>query len=233
MWLLRSDEAFLEARKSHSDLLAKLVIQIRALEVSSKGFDEGELWEAERLATSVCNILFDRPNAKSLLGGHLNILQNIKFISSCPPKWIPPAGMEHFPAPTSLIPAQGFVVLDCHGFDRRFSPAFDGGNPDKKRFTWLNFGEWWAEHVFTTWDGDVICRGDLVKILRDKDGGSHIDSKIDNKAYNILAKDAIPGALLGENPITEIHYIVMRQIAWEVQISIERAAHLIFSSEHR
>ena len=215
----------MKIRRSRADFLLKLIIQRRALAASSKAFDDGEIWEAERLATTIFNLFVDKGRISSLLGKHLGILGDLKLISSCPPPW-PPPGFEHLPPRIELTPANGFVVLQCKPEGQYFIPAFNSIAKERKGFQWVSFATWWEQPVFQTRGENRLTRSDLVWILRTKDGGSHIDEEISDPAYVALAEDAVPGMTLGSEPIRDIHLVVMRQIAWEVEVSLAAAEHL-------
>jgi hypothetical protein len=84
-------------KRPREELVHLLNGQMSALGVSSKGFDAGEEWEAERLATTVFNLVHDGGPIVSLLS-QLEVKDSLKFLSSGRmPSGLPPADIA-FPS---------------------------------------------------------------------------------------------------------------------------------------
>jgi hypothetical protein len=71
-------------------------------------------------------------------------------------------------------------------------------------------------------NASVLTRGDVVRTLRDQEGGSHFDPTLTEPVYIKLVKNGSAGWLhINERAATLIdpgpHLATMRQIAWEME----------------
>jgi hypothetical protein len=88
----------------------------------------------------------------------------------------------------------------------------------------LPFDSWWSEIVFSD-DSLKLSRKNLVRAIRDQDGGSHFDPILRDPSY-ITLKERLPGGVMfaGEqpsNPLAGANLVSMRQISYELLTSLE------------
>nr|WP_315384913.1 hypothetical protein [uncultured Sphingomonas sp.] len=203
--------------RSPGELTEELSDQRKALRASCDGYDRGELWESKRLATTVYNLVHE-DGQKSLLSS-LGIKKNLKFISSSKGfnleylnLGVVRGGRVSPPTPLAALMLgenETIFVPMCHSV----------ANIEWCRS--LAFGKWYEEGVFETSKGRVLSRKNLIYSLRSQDGGAHIDNMIKNEAYFVLRSDADDRLRSSGKPIPHAHYATMRQIAWEVEKTLE------------
>lgn len=199
--------------RTRAKLIEALETQRRALEASSKAFDNGDRWEALRLATAVCILVHDG-GGKSLLA-QLNVQRSARFILVTRP-----VSMQNLLLESPLV-YQG-IATGSTLTTAQYVPYL-GEDPSHKRT--LNLTQWWNEIVLRS--GTLqMKRRELVLMLRNKEGGAHFDDKIENPSYLALTQPGpfIPHLLQpGELPlpILEIELATMRQIAWELLECLE------------
>lgn len=200
--------------RSREELLKLFIGQMKALEASSKNFDDGEEWEAERLATTVFNLVFDDRKIVSLLT-QLGMKDALRFVSS---------GrlglMSVFKAGTGLPVVQAMPSLLVAQFDRnlgaRFAPKLGDGPPTYRS---MSFDDWWKEElIYVDKASGPLNRQRLVFALRHQDGGAHIGSLTDEVYVHL--KNGAGWELRHSDgrtePVENLIAASMRQVAWEV-----------------
>jgi hypothetical protein len=192
--------------RSREELVNLFKGQMKALEASSKSFDAGEEWEAERLATTVFNLVFDGKPLVSLLT-QLGVKDSLKFMSS----GRMPTGL---PPPTIATPSLLSMRLDQTG--SRFLPKLGDGPP---LYHLVPFEDWWKnELIYQEKASGQLNRMRLVFALRHQDGGGHIGNLTDG-VYVHLKKGAgwqLKHADGKIEPVSNLVACSMRQVAWEV-----------------
>lgn len=213
--------------RSSEELRELLAEQIAFLRSSASAYDRGDLPEAKRLATTVSTLVNKTRTSDPLLA-QMGLLEEMLFISYAEPLEFryPKVALVMIMANTDT--GVSFTPL-CNSQFARFQP-----------FHWISFPSWWTEepiYQVTMPDESVatLNRLDLVRYLRSKDGGSHIDADLDAEAYERLSRTAETGVRGYSNghmagiiasdqgdgePILDGHLAVMRHIAWEVEQSI-------------
>ena len=73
--------AGIDPKRPRQELVEKFKNQMKALDASCANYDSGEEWEAERLATTVFNLVFDDGKIVSLLT-QLEVKESLKFVPS-------------------------------------------------------------------------------------------------------------------------------------------------------
>jgi hypothetical protein len=186
--------------------------QMNALGASSRGFDAGEEWEAERLATTVFNLVQDGGPLVSLLS-QLEVKDSLKFLSS----GRMPTGL---PPPTVASPSLLMMRFDDTG--ARFIPKLGDGPPT---YFSMPFEDWWKnELIYQEKASGQLNRMRLVYALRHQDGGGHIGTLTDD-IYVHLKKGA--GWQLKHSdgrvePVSNLVAASMRQVAWEVMETLKQ-----------
>lgn len=213
-------------KKSAEELDSELAEQMLALRASEKAYDEGNLWEAKRLASSIYILLFDGTGrTKSLLGltGHK---KGLKLYSTLDP--LPPL------ARGSYVVAQSATSMLGYRFDGKGGVAFD---PPLEKTTikdknWLPFSKWLDEELFAPISGISLSRKNVIFSMRSQDGGAHVDRAITSAHYRTFAQTGDPsftiadgGGLVGNQsgkPLPNGVRAMVRQIAWEVDLSLQK-----------
>jgi hypothetical protein len=185
-------------------------IQKSALEISSLAFDGGMIGEAARLATSAF-LLIGRGmrNHKSILD-HLGITDNIQFPTTVP---------DENQSGTPLIRSQ----LTCVRTDEWVIELAPRGRMAMQTGRTLKFNDWWNENVLDNGKGQTLTRENIIRILRDKDGGAHYDANVTDPLIAAALQGQITGLLYKtteealETPVPFSVENTMRQMAEEVR----------------
>lgn len=89
---------------------------------------------------------------------------------------------------------------------------------------WVPFGRWWSEPVIIDSNRETWSRKELVLNISNKDGGAHVDPDLPEKLENISKKNAMAWVKTEGGPLDNRPDLAsIRQIAFEVQQSIEKA----------
>ncbi len=202
-------------RRDAGELREALEVQKSALVASCRAYDEGEKWEALRLATTIYILVRDggKKNRSILTQmGKRNSLEFAVVISE---------GAD----PRNLLSYTPLVMIQMGGGGVNFKPRlseFPSGR------TILRFNEWWDRDLVFRSGGDQhrMTRKKLVFALRNLDGGAHYDEEIldpnyiemtHGKSWMSVSSDGI------KRPVRQLELASMRQIAWEVLDSLDCA----------
>lgn len=224
-------------RKTRDEFLSEMREQMSAMRASAKGYDDGQLWEAKRLATTAYILVHDsiRGRSRSLLT-HLGLRGSLVFVSS-------------ISNPTRVVSGwdsrHGLMRVRMSGGKAYFVPKLQA---DSEAYRDLSFNDWYEEAVFHPLNGKTISRKNLIHYLRSQDGGAHVDAIIDNWEYHEwkmrgdpnLSYEFKDGHTSVFGPIIELAtgkavydhnqgspvlgsvHATMRQIAWELNESISK-----------
>ena len=200
-------------------LLELLNENLAFLKLSSKSYDEGYEAEAKRLAVTIRVLLHDTDVSHSLLG-QVGTKNKMLFTDTTIQE---PAGS------VNLIPALGLMVLKLTtGEGGEYVPMLDKLVPDRIHSPVL-FSQWWSMPI-PMGSGVPWTRKKLVLDLANKEGGAHVDPKL-NAAYDALANHNALGYIadVGSgpepfegNPVAAS----VRQIAYEVTDTVSRYSSL-------
>jgi hypothetical protein len=185
--------------QSQNELVEHLNDHLQFLISSSDAFDAGTSGEAKRLATSLRVLFHDTSRSRSLLG-QLRRLGG-KFISTTVP---PTAG--------NLSTHGGLMITAISEAESSYYAPLDAGWIVR----WLPFDDWWNEVVFIDDQKAELTRKTLVLAVANKDGGAHVDPKLDEvyarlSRHNSLGWVHIPGKKVIQNP----ERAAIRQISHE------------------
>jgi hypothetical protein len=166
--------------QSSDELLTHLRDQINFMIASAISFDNGFEGEAKRLAVAIRILVHDTSRSSALLT--LLRKMDILFYDSA-------SAFD----PRNLLPSNCLTMIRASkkGGEElvgdyvapldRLSPA---RNKDKK----AGFGKWWNRTtMYKDKEGNLFTRRDLVLAVANKEGGAHIDRKLD-QAYANLAR---------------------------------------------
>lgn len=199
--------------RTRDELIDLYKRQVKALEASCLAFDKGDEWEAERLATTVFNLVHDGGAIVSLLS-QLEVKDKLGWISSgrMPTGLAPPA-----------MSTPSLLMLRSDQSGQRFLPKLGDGPPPLYRS--MPFHDWWKkELIYQEEASGQLNRARLVLALRHQDGGGHIGALTDD-VYVHLKQGAGWQVHHSDGKVERISNLVaasMRQVAWEVATTLKR-----------
>lgn len=137
-------------------------------------YDSGELHEAKRIASTLRTLMHDTGRSTSVLH-NLGIKDRFRWIDSGgginPDNALPSTSSLTSMGPDLQNPANGMTFVQ-----RPLGMMLAGG-----RMTEMPFDKWWDMHVVKDIEGRVFSRKQLVLLLANKDGGSHVDKLSNNE----------------------------------------------------
>lgn len=199
--------------QTKEDLLAHLKEHIYFIDSSCHAYDKGFSHEAKRIAVSIRILLHDTRNSRSLLS-QLNMKDSMLFYDTA---------LDY--NPRNLLPTLGLVMPKL-GFgpdtDSGFIPPLDDGPPHRYKNGKILFEPWWNKIVLTDGAGKKWTRKDLVLIISNKDGGAHVDPKLDKIYANITRHSSLyTFQSTGKLNVTTPELPSIRQIGHEVLKSLK------------
>ncbi|MCP3907512.1 MAG: hypothetical protein GY712_05790, partial [Oceanicoccus sp.] len=97
------------------------------------------------------------------------------------------------------------------------------------------FPEWWNKIVLKDNNQNSFSRRELILALSNKDGGAHVDPNLDS-AYADLTRNNSVGIVFSDGQtyqaVKDVELHTVRQIAYEVIISIERQLNKMPNNEN-
>lgn len=190
---------------TNQELQEHLMDHLAFIESSAISFDNGFENEIKRLAVSIRVLVHDTSQSTSLMA--LLEQKNIKYVDTSMP----------YPE-NSKISHSGLVQvsLSASGRASKPLPLLDDGPFSRM----VSFELWWNGIIFVDKDGNEFSRKDIVLSLANKDGGAHVDKKLDQKYINLRKNNSLgcfDGTADGkETPAAEQVPATMRQIAHEM-----------------
>jgi len=188
---------------------AHLKEQITFLSRSAAAFDEGFESEAKRMAVVIRIFIHDTKFSTSLLT-HLK-KKDILFYDTA---------NEY--DPYNLAPTIGLVCMQCGPEGAKYiAPLDDNIRVQNKK---VPFEKWWEKIVIADTKGNKLTRKDLILSITNKDGGAHIDKKLDEDYANLIKLNTIgwkyfSGELEGNMQGAELASV--RQITYELLKSLK------------
>lgn len=190
------------------DFKAHLRQQLQFIERSCEFYDTGHVAEAVRIALALRVIFYDSKKCVSVLQ-HLGNKQ-IMLLSTA----------LVFKKPQAHNLALVNPQIGCSQFKAEMVPLVERA----KRKQFVNFETWWRKELVIELNSgkDVMTRRDLILVAANKDGGAHVDDKLD-PVYDLarLGAGVTVEYVLKDGPSVEIpfenvHYASLRQIGYEV-----------------
>lgn len=206
-------------KKSRAELETELTEQLLAFRASLQAYDEGYLWEAKRIASSIYILCFDGTGRTKSLLGMLGLKAAMRCISTYNEPAVPEMGWK------VTIPNTPLLKLFEDGHRVGFAPAFD---INKRPEGWdeLPFSKWWEQSIFYSEAELSLSRKNLVFYVRSQDGGGHVDGHLSNMDYRIIRTVGQIGVAMGYEgqepaPPGNIAWDIIRQIGWEFDESLK------------
>jgi hypothetical protein len=158
---------------SSDELKDHLKEQISFLLKSAQSFDEGFISEAKRMAVAIRILLHDTKKSISLLSQLGK--KNMHFYDTATDY-----------DPDNLLPTLGLLMISV-GSGGEYVAPLDGGSPPRYKRGKVPFNQWWGRIVIADGKGNKFNRRDIVLAVTNKDGGAHVDPRLDS-AYAQLSK---------------------------------------------
>ncbi len=108
---------------------------------------------------------------------------------------------------------------------------------ESPRGRWAGFQDWWEGVVFHNVNGFNLTRKMLVTVIRNQDGGSHVDPEIRSASYDRFVRvgdhteyffgDRSRPVTIKNRGHGNVHLKTMRQVAWELEHSLRQYGVLI------
>jgi len=166
--------------QSRDELLAHLSDQINFMIASAISFDNGFEGEAKRLAVAIRILVHDTSRSAALLTQLRKT--NILFYDSA-----------SFFDPRNLLPSNCLTMIraskkEGEGLVGDYVAPLDRLSPARNKDKKVGFGRWWNRStMYKDKGGNLFTRRDLVLTVADKEGGAHVDPKLD-EAYAKLSR---------------------------------------------
>lgn len=198
-------------KQTKDELNSHLSEQIEFLKRSSQAYDEGCTSEAKRLAVAIRLLLHDTQNSTSLLT--LLKMKDILFYDT---------SLDYDPNnfPSTMGPIMmKFTITKTGQNSAEFAPPLDDGPPTRYRKGKISFEKWWIKNVFVDIKGNKLTRRKLVLAVANKDGGAHVDHKIDEDYANITRFSSLGSVFIQDG--NKRHFATHPELAGVRQISHE------------
>jgi len=205
-------------KRDRNSLLSLFDEQLQFLGASADAYDSGLEAEAKRLAVTIRILVHDTSQSHGLLS-QLGIKDRLRWMDTATPI-----------NPANLLPTNGLAIVQVtagggQGASARYLPPlekFPVGRANRP----VDFERWWETPVTKDGNGNLFSRRDFVMTVANKEGGAHVDPKL-NSAYRQITEDNSLGIVSFEtSPETEERLeraaegnaalASVRQIAWEV-----------------
>ena len=162
--------------KSKDEIITHLREQINLMIASAISYDNGFEGEALRLATGIRLLVHDTNKSRSLLT--LLNKKNIDFYDS--------ASDYH---PSRVVVSYSGLVLKKFVFPNgggKYEAPLDDVPPSMNKNKRVDFAQWWFKNVVIRDNqNNEFTRKNLVLNLANKEGGAHVDPKLDEAYANL------------------------------------------------
>jgi len=192
--------------------------QIGFLKKSSQSYDGGYKSEAKRLAVVIRVLLHDTNTSTSLLA-HLGKKDDILFYDTAL-DYDP----NHLPSTMGLVIRKANVRKGDRS-SAEYEAPLDNGPPPRYSKGKIPFEKWWNKIVFADKSGNKLTRKTLVLSISNKDGGAHVDYKLDREYASITRHGSLGSFFLQKDnkryPATHPELASIRQISHEILKSLK------------
>lgn len=228
--------------QTHEELKNQLSDQLTFLRASCASFDSGFEEEAKRLATTIRVLVHDTKDSKSLLQlmQRKGTLRMHNTALPFNPRNLAPHQslvVTQLEVPEGVAASVSFNLFEGERSLTGASPnrataraifkprVHESGGTSQPRT--VSFNEWWEEVVIKDNEGSTFTRKDLVLTMANKDGGAHVDPKLDEQ-YARLTRFHSQGWLvmtegIRRAPNNSLVAASVRQITHELLVSIEQS----------
>jgi hypothetical protein len=203
-------------------LLNAFNVQFDGLLLSSLSFDAGHIGEAARMANAMFILL--GPSGKN----HTSIVESLGFRETT---WlVTTANRPDEPAlgrsPLASVQLVPYISVDGSqgGWIIRAAPH---GHEQLQSGAHLSIEDWWGQQVLRAANQEgMLSRLQIAKVMRDRDGGAHLDSTINDPIYAaVLLRGAgynykASSDATKDTPVEGMIEATIRQMAYEALFSL-------------
>ena len=210
-------------KRTKLGLLHALRVQYQGIQLSAGALDAGHRGEAARIATAIFVLLGpSMRNHKPIieqLGEHEKLLM-ISTADSRGPHGSALIAVEAIPYVAEDVNKSGYIIS-----------AVPFGHERLRDGRRISLSEWWSEGILKGVGASrMLTRLDVVRIMRDQDGGAHLDDHIKDETYLAVHLRGVgfqykPAADSEELiPVEGALEATIRQMAYEVLDSLKSAS---------
>ncbi|MFE4239829.1 hypothetical protein [Peribacillus butanolivorans] len=190
---------------TEKDYLNHLIEQIDFLQNSCERFDKGVVSEGKRIAVGIRTLVHDTKNSVSLLT-HLDVKNKLYYFNTA--------------IPETQFGLTGVRTTTEGGGKTEYVAPLDKLSEKRKEQPLITFNNWWTEMKVISDGNNKFSRKDLIMNVANKDGGAHIDSKL-NKSYTKLTRENSLNVFHQDNSnqltsVKGVELASIRQIAFEL-----------------
>ncbi|MFC1687087.1 hypothetical protein ACFL0L_00725 [Patescibacteria group bacterium] len=193
--------------RTSGDLKKELVDQLELLKKLVELYDKGTIVAAKSIATTIRVLVHDTTNSRSL-AGQLD-MKKLPFFDTI--------AFLRVPSGPNIIRAGSFAGL-LYRSNKGPTPMLDRIPRGEAKY--VPFSHFWNRVVFTDNYSVNFTRSDVILDLANKDGGAHVDPKLDEKYINIARKNSMGWfrSSDGKSWFAEegVIYATVRQIGHEI-----------------
>lgn len=147
--------------RSPGAVAEKFENQLKHLRKSCRDFDAGDVWEAERISAAVQTICHSS-------GGTTSLLDQMGLAAR---SFLDSAQTFH---PASIMPSCALTSVDLTDEGLQWRAPLDDA-----MMAFVPFNDWWNRPIMSNGQGLAMSRQRLIQVMRNQDGGGHVDSEID------------------------------------------------------
>ncbi|WP_249593627.1 hypothetical protein [Peribacillus frigoritolerans] len=204
---------------TEKDYLNHLIEQIDFLQNSCERFDKGVVSEGKRIAVGIRTLVHDTKNSVSLLT-HLDVKNKLYYFNTA--------------IPETKFGLTGIRTTTEGGGKTIYVAPLDKLSDKRKEQPLITFNKWWTEMKVISDGNNKFSRKDLIMNVANKDGGAHIDSKL-NKSYSKLTRENSLNVFHQDNAnqltsVKGVELASIRQIAFELIRTLSRKYPKYFSN---
>lgn len=227
-----------------TELIEALIEQLQFLRSSARAVDQGEQYEFKRLAMTLRVLLHSGRRPTQALLDQIGVLGKLQFLDSAgenPPNNKLRAqnllALQQLTWGGGGVPSRGGYIARMHNLPdfkldwrTQVHELAAGRSLPRKAGEYLDFDTWWSAVVLTDGLGAEFSRADLVRAVANTDGGGHVDPTLDASYYALSRSNSL-GWIMTEPSGEQLPFdnpvpASIRQIAYEVDVSLVRAAEL-------
>ena len=159
--------------QTEDELLTHLREQVDFMIASAVSYDNGFEGEAKRLAVAIRILLYDTSSCTALLTQLRKM--DILFCDSA-------AAFD----PRNLATSNCLTMMKLSPAGAEYVAPLDNLPPSRNKDKKVSFGRWWNRTpMYKDNAGNIFTRRDLVLAVANKEGGAHIDPKLDQAYVNL------------------------------------------------
>lgn len=204
--------------RTHRDFCKALLFQYDAIKLSSTSFDLGFTGEAIRLANSIWVLL-----GRSKTRNHTSIIDHLQWGTELE---MPTSVVEGNTGGNTMIQASLTAFENVDGRSAKVKVQIEPRGHPPGNCRKLPLEQWWMEQIAKP-GGQSMSRYTLIRVLRNQDGGAHLDDEITDKdfvAFNNFAPFNIRGKDGKTIPVKFHIETTVRQVAYEVLAGLKASS---------